>query len=187
MNTTDDARRGVVLCLLAVLVLAFDVYDENRHFVAITNLANKSSTLRAGQESNPDAVATPRHLPIVAHAYDRQPIAPLSALGSVDDANVRERNLYVRGWIALHDQKLADHVLVLLDGRKRYEISAGYGALRSDVATALQNPNLAHTGVEANISIANMTKGEHIVTFLACRQNDQTLEELPSPKSFTII
>ena len=90
-----------------------------------------------------------------------------NAPGAIDEVRVSpdKRFAFVQGWVADPTTKASAHgVLLIVDGRTRFNATPYYGVSRPDVAQALSSPGAARTGYAgAVISLSGLAPGAHVI------------------------
>ncbi len=180
MNDRAESTRGLMLILAAIVVLAIVVLNARHHFSVIAADAPVTSLL-------PDRIDAQRgRITLKPHEFDRTPIDPQRAPGAVDYAAYAGRSVRVRGWIVTPEGSLGEHVIAIVDGHVRTEITPGYGISRPDVAQALNNVKLQLSGVDTTFSAVGLKRGDHRVTFAVASEDRGTLYSLASSPTFRI-
>ncbi len=180
MKERHEATRGLFLIFAAIVVLAIVVSNARHHFSVIATDAPVADT-------SPDSTDAPRRRKtFVPHEFDRTPIDPRRTPGAVDYAAFEGRRVHVRGWIITPEGLLGEHVIAIVDGDVRIEITPEYGKSRPDVAKALNNENLQNSGIDATFSPGGLKRGDHRLTFAVASKDGRTLFSLATSPSFRI-
>ena len=181
MTSRHDATRGLLLVLAAIIALTFAVSNARHHFASITADAHfppietVANARRASDRTAP-----------MPHRFDRVAIDKTYAIGAVDGANIVDGRLHASGWIVTPGRAPATHVVAIVDGAIRIEITDAYGRERPDVVRFLGTANALRSGIDGVFTLPKLARGEHHLTFAVASDDGRTLLALEAERSFRV-
>ncbi len=181
MMARQEATRGLLLVIAAVVALAFVVGNARQHFASIT----AESRFPAGKNAQNTSNASER-FSIKLHAFDREPISNGRAIGAIDAVTFVRAGLHVQGWILTPSRTQGSHVVAIVDDVFRSEITPGYGRARPDVDRALGTESALHSGFDATFALPGIKNGAHRLKVAVARNADKALFSLNAETTFYI-
>jgi hypothetical protein len=179
MTSRRDSVLGLLIVAACLVALAFVVADAEMHFVALA--VPPVSERLAQLPGEPSVHELAVEAPVLDPALVRRAMAGGNgpAIGSVDAAElVTPDRLQLHGWICAPGPALAQRVYAIVDGKRGFDITYGYGVIRPDVGQNLDNDEFDRCGLEATFIVRGLAPGPHRLSLLAASADRRTLDPL---------
>jgi hypothetical protein len=194
---SNTVATAIVCAFLAGFFTNFLVFTDRRPLITSAPAVTAPVAVAPAAVTLPGKAVSPAKGILSQAQLDRLlPAGPAKSYGVIESMGGSGPNpdqfpagttIFIHGWAGDPATKAAAAgLLLIVDGKRRFDVTAGYGGDRIDVATAFKTMAMLHTNVAAAMPTTGLSKGQHRLELAAIHRDGKHYQIILAPKSFTL-